>query len=385
MHCRHRLAALAHPSRDTSCVQVRLVSPEDVDAAFLDGWSRLAAHSEPNPFFEPQALLPAARYLPGGEDVALLVAEQDGELAFLAPVRRQRRFQKVPVPTVATWAHDYCFLGTPLAAADPAVAATAVDQVVVACRRGGWWLGLPVLGTDGGVAEALRGHRAVTLTEWQRPVVHRRMTAGYVDGRISGRHRKNLRRQQRNLAEYLGEEVRLVDAAADGELDYAIDELLRVEASGWKGRAGTAMAGIRGHAEFFRAMCRGFAETHQLEVWLYGSRGRVVAAQCNIRSGGTVFHFKIAYDESLRRFSPGTILDLAMIETFHADDRLSMIDSCVAPGPSLSEKAYPDRRPLGDLVVPIGGRAAAAAATAARSALRLWRSRPQRQPASVGA
>ena len=366
-------------------MQVRLVPTADVDAGFVDGWHRLAARSEPNPFFEPQAVLPAARHLSGGDDVALLVAEHGGEMSFLAPVRRQRRFQRVPVPTVATWAHDYCFLGTPLATADPSEAAAAVGHVAAACRRDGWWLGLSVLGTEGCVAESLRRHRAVTLREWDRAVVHRRAVADYVDARISGRHRKNLRRQQRNLAEHLGEEVRLVDSAARGELDHAIDELLRIEASGWKGRAGTAMAGIAGHAEFFRAMCRSFAETGQLEVWLYGSRDRVVAAQCNIRSGGTVFHFKIAYDESFRRFSPGTILDLAMVDTFHADERLSMIDSCVAPGPSLSDKAYPDRRRLADLVLPVGGPAAAAAATATRTALRVWRSRPRRSPASAGA
>src|SRR3712207_7988263 len=54
------------------------------------------------------------------------------------------------------------------------------------------------------------------------------------------------------------------------------------------------------------------------------SNGHVAAARLNLRAGDELFCFKIAHDETLRKFSPGMQVELAMIEHFHADpDRKS--------------------------------------------------------------
>jgi CelD/BcsL family acetyltransferase involved in cellulose biosynthesis len=356
-------------------VQARVVPVGDVGEAFVQSWQHLAARSEPNPFFEPSVVLPAARHLAGGSDVAFLVVQRGDDMSFLAPIRRLRRYRRAPVPTVAAWVHDYCFLGTPLVAGD---VADVVEQALARCADDGRWVALPTVALDGEFAAGLARRRPVSLSQWERPVVRRRDVDDYLQGRISGRHLKNLRRLQRKLSQHLGEELRLVDTAAGDDLDHGVDELLRIEATGWKGRAGTAMAARPADAAFFREMCRELAGTGQLELWLWGPPRRAVAALCTLKSGGTVFHFKIAYDDELRSYSPGSYLDVSMVGTFHADTRLSALDSCAAPGPSMSDQLYPDRRRLGDVIVPVGGRVAAAAATASRSAAALWRARPRR-------
>ena len=78
-----------------------------------------------------------------------------------------------------------------------------------------------------------------------------------------------------------------------------------------------------------------------------------------------MFHWKVSYDESLARWSPGLQLELAMVDEFHRDTRLRCIDSCTDPGTNVSEQLYPDRRPIGFIVVPLRGglRGSAVAAT----------------------
>src|SRR2546430_598242 len=87
----------------------------------LDAWDALVAHAaEPNPFYEPQALLSAWRHLaPDGLFVVLVWAQhplpgQPPYLAGLFPLVRQPRFKGVPLPVLGTWKHLYSYLGTPL-------------------------------------------------------------------------------------------------------------------------------------------------------------------------------------------------------------------------------------------------------------------------------
>jgi CelD/BcsL family acetyltransferase involved in cellulose biosynthesis len=71
-----------------------------------------------------------------------------------------------------------------------------------------------------------------------------------------------------------------------------------------------------------------------------------------VLGGDTVFHFKIAYDEELARFSPGMQLEVEMVEQFHRDARLRRIDSCVDPDNHVSAQLYPDREVLATMTVP---------------------------------
>src|SRR5207302_3481538 len=63
--------------------------------------------------------------------------------------------------------------------------------------------------------------------------------AGYADAAIGPKKRKELRRQRRRLGD-IGA-VRCAQSAA-GDIPAALQDFLALEASGWKGRAGTAVA-----------------------------------------------------------------------------------------------------------------------------------------------
>lgn len=354
------------PGRATGVV-ARVVALRDVGDRLVEQWRELAASAvEPNPFFEPGFVLPAARLLPDGPDAALLTAESSGELLFAVPLVRERGFRRVPIPSVRVWLHPYAFLGTPLVSQHARPDALSAALRVLRDLPGARWLVWEQLPRTGPVATLLGqalaacGVRATTFEPYERAVLHRRSSNDYLDRAISGRHLKNLRRQRRNLEAADGSEVQLLDVAAGayddpGPLESGTAEFLRMEAAGWKGRDGGAMAGSPSDAELFREVCRAFAADSRLQLWVWGTAGRPAAAQCNLMAGSTVFHFKIAYDEDYARYSPGLQLELAMVETFHADARLTMIDSCTAPGTRVSEQLYPDRLPVRTLLLPLSG------------------------------
>jgi CelD/BcsL family acetyltransferase involved in cellulose biosynthesis len=343
-----------------SNLRAGLVALSDADDLLIGRWQELAAAAfDPNPFAHPDFALPAARTLPDGADAALLHVEDGAEMVLALPVVRRRRYRRLPVRTLATWRHPYCFLGSPLTSA--ADATESWDHALRHVRRAGdaELLALELLPAEipglasVEVAAAQRGIKVSTFERHARPMIHRRAEPTYFDASMSSKHRKNLRRQRRHLDALLEGKLERVDWGPQDLARPAAAELfLRLEEAGWKGRTGTAIACSAADAAFFRLMVERFGEKALLQLWFLEASGTPVAAQCNLISGDTVFHFKIAYDEDLAQYSPGVLLELEMIQEFHEDVRLNHIDSCAAPG-SMYESLYPDSRALTGALVPL--------------------------------
>jgi CelD/BcsL family acetyltransferase involved in cellulose biosynthesis len=354
----------------TSAV-ARILPVRQVDDQLRARWSELASIAiEPNPFFEPETVLPAARLLPGGERTQLLIVESRQELLFVMPVVSTSGFRRVPVPAVASWHHDHSFLGTPLVAPDAVEHSWSAALHHLRAVRAAPWMVLPLLPKAGPVVEGLtaavigRRLRVTSFDPHRRAVVHRRAAPTYLDQTIGARRLKNLRRLRRRLGERLAADVVTVNQAAAGRLHTARETFLTIEASGWKGRTGGALACRTGDEAFFRELCEGFADAGRLQLWTLGSVEHAVAASCNLLARDAVFHFKIAYDEDFAHFSPGVQLELDMIHAFHEDARLQFLDSCTAPGHNVSDDLYPDTRSLQTLLIPLYGPRGLAAARA---------------------
>jgi len=351
-----------------------------VDADLRGDWSRLAGEAvEPNPFFEPEFLLPAARLLRGGDQVRLLIVRRAGELVLVMPVRPDRH-RRVPLPAWSTWRHPYRHLGTPLVNpagldAGPAAALAALAE------RGARWLALEQMQLGRPVATAFRTASAARGARWveydvhARPVVLARPAFSYLDDTLSVRSAKTLRRLRRNLARDVGEPLRTEDAAVNAPpatVESELESFLRLEAAGWKGRAGTALSSVPAHADFFREACAGFARASRLELWRLTAGSTVAARQCHVVAGDTVFHLRTSFDEAYARYSPGVQLEMDVLHAFHEDPKLRRLDSCTEPEPTLSERLYPDTAPIAVVLVgltPIGRLATRVTPFAARA----WR------------
>jgi CelD/BcsL family acetyltransferase involved in cellulose biosynthesis len=319
-------------------------------------WRALADRAiEGNPFFRPEFVLaaPLARPSP----IELLVVRDQGEWLACLPVSRAPRWRHVVLPCLGPWLEPYALLGQPLLDRDHAGTAAQALAGLLRRERRAAALVLDRVDPDGPatryVLEAVErgGTTPIVYREYERAQLYRRPRNTYLEEAVSKSGRDRIRRKARQLGRELGGDVTLVDRADDPD---AWDEFLTLEASGWKGELGTALGSRAGDAEFFRSVCSGMAATGHLQVLSLEVGGKTVAMQCNLVERDRAYAFKVAYDETFAKLSPGVALHLEIMELFHDEMTVVGYDSCAAPDSALFNRIWPDRRHIQLLVVPTG-------------------------------
>jgi CelD/BcsL family acetyltransferase involved in cellulose biosynthesis len=349
----------------TGAPALRTVRFADLDARDLAAWSELAARAvERNPFFEPEAVVPAAALY---GDVELGLIESGGELVGALPLRRTRRWRRVPASSLATWLHPDSYLGSPLLA--PEAPRDAIGALLD--QAGAGLVAFEWIATGGPVEAAVRAAAAdrgltpILYESFERASLERRPEPTYLSETLSKHRARELRRHRRQLAEQLGGPVEVQDRAGDRD---AVEAYLRAEAAGWKAREGTHFARSPEYADFFRAVCDRFFRAGRLQLLVLSCGGTDIAWKVNFVSGDAVFCFKIAYDPAFSRYSPGVQLELDFVDLFHGTPS-TWCDSCAAPDNAMINRLWPDRRSLATLLVPTGGRRGAAARQSVRTVM----------------
>ena len=332
-------------------ITVGKLSREDEQA-----WRALAARAmEPNPFFEPDCVIPAATHQTFGAEIKLVVAERDGLFLACLPVRHIRRW-KFPYPMVTSQVRRMGYLGTPLVDPEGGVeAVVALLRALVGLRRTATARLLVIDGMNGAgpVATLLREALAAlklpmrVFESYDRGLLARRDEPTY-DKVHSSKARYNIRRQHRLLQSELGCETVVVDRADDPT---AIQDYIDLEASGYKGRTGVAMTTVPGEPEYFSEMCKRFAEAGRLHVLALEADGRTLAMAVWIRGGEGMFLPKISFDEKYSKFGPGVLLQMDAIRYFHSQTDAMWIDTCTSPDNQLLLRLYPDRRRIESLFI----------------------------------
>lgn len=126
--------------------------------------------------------------------------------------------------------------------------------------------------------------------------------------KLSRNFRRNLRKAQKKLDAM--PDVEFVSAREGDELQGTFAAFLRVEASGWKGAAGSGTA-IALHPEkeaFYRGLMERFGSVGQCEINLLRVGPEFVAAEFCLVVRGTYYLLKIGYDERHASFAPGNLL-----------------------------------------------------------------------------
>ena len=313
------------------------LSASAVGVAEVEAWRDLCDDAaEPNPFYAPEFVLPAWSTL-SLRGCGLRVVLDGREWIACLPIQARR----AAGAAIIGLTHGYSFLSTPLVRRGCVEA--GVRGLVARRRRGpAPAVSLTRAGGDGPVAGALA---AVVAEAGLAPVWERRAeraAARPLRGGPAPRHR-DLERRRRRMQEALDGPVTVEDRSASAA---AVGEFLALEAAGWKGREGTALAGRPGDRAFFVAMSAGFAERGLLRLWTLTAAGRTAAMACELRAGDAVFGFKTCHDETLRRYSPGTQLLSDLVDRFRSDDRLTLYDSCSDPDAKGINDLYGGRREI---------------------------------------
>jgi CelD/BcsL family acetyltransferase involved in cellulose biosynthesis len=127
--------------------------------------------------------------------------------------------------------------------------------------------------------------------------------------RFNSGRRSDFRRAARK-AGALGEVSFEILSPSPDQFDSLFDEAIAVEVRSWKREAGTALAVKRPQELFFRDYFRSACEKGEFRISFMRIGGQAVAMQMAVESLGRYWLFKIGFDESFGKCSPGTLLML---------------------------------------------------------------------------
>jgi len=328
-------------------------------------WDRLAAGaSEPNVFAEPWFMLASARHLlPAGPIWLMSVWRGEGEasrLLGLLPVRIEPGYGRSPVPHVENWLHDHSFLGTPLVNPnDERAFWTAILEALDDAPWARGFLHITKLVEGGpvhlGLVEAARklGRPCDIVHRAERALLASRLSPqAYYESSFRKKKRKELKRLSARLAE-LGALAFSVLQQPE-EVRGWCDDFLALEASGWKGRSGSALALDPAKEAFFREIFREAFGAGKLEAVRLTLDGRPIAMLISFLAPPGAFSFKMAIDEEHARFSPGVLLQIENLRMLDRGD-IAWTDSCAVENHPMINSLWRERRSIVRVTVPLSG------------------------------
>lgn len=316
---------------------------------------------EPNVFFDPRFFVPAMPRL-DDRSVRLMVLRDEGEarsrLRLLMPYTIERTSPVRGVQTIRAWVHPFGRLGTlPLDGDDPDETLASFFEMLAAPEAGlPDVLVLPETRTDGPFAAALRrvteaaGLPMATVDAFERAGLVKFDTADYLAmPPTSSRRRREFNRQRRLLQAHGPVGFRVAREAESVRL--ALEDFLTIEASGWKGKARSAMVLDRYRAAFAREAVNALAEDGRARVYTLLVGDRPIASLVALIQAGQAFAWKTAYDESFAKASPGQQLMAETTRALIADPAIKAADSCAMPDHFVMNRFFPERLPVATFVI----------------------------------
>ncbi len=159
------------------------------------------------------------------------------------------------------------------------------------------------------VLEAAFGRKAATAVRRRPslPVLHLTARSQEPEAILNSGRRSDLRRARR-LAREQGEVGFDYLAPSPGTAGELLSTALSVEAHGWKGRTGTALAQDPARLPFFVRYAAEQAQSGALRIAFLRIDGRPVAMQVAVERANRLWLLKIGYHESWAHCSPGRLL-----------------------------------------------------------------------------
>jgi CelD/BcsL family acetyltransferase involved in cellulose biosynthesis len=350
------IADMARPQRaHVMAGAVKATTPlRDVAPA---AWDELAAQTiEPNGYYLSPWALAVDAGARGRSHVDALCGFVSHRLVALLPMASAWRAYRLPLPIVVS-AESYGTLHTPLLARDDAtVAAQALCDNARA--RGARAIVLRHVPIDG---EALHTMRETLARAGLAPMVLHSYERACLDATgdaevllrdaLGAKKLKEVRRQRNRLGE-VGT-LSFTVARTPDEVARAIEIFLALEAGGWKGRRGTALAQHDGDVAFIRDAPRKLAARGQCEIAVLAAGETPIAAGIILKHHTRAFWFKLGIDERFAKLSPGVQLAIELTRYFCADASVKFVDSTAPADSPMINPIWRGRFTIGDVLVPL--------------------------------
>ncbi len=349
--------AAIHPASANDAAAARgCMSIEAVD---LCQWRALAQRAiEPNGYYLPGWELAVSATARGRTQAAALTAHDrtSKRLIGLMPAIPLWRALRIPLPALVS-AHPYGTLCSPLIDRD--MAADAAARLLQHARRSGAHaLVLRDVALDGAAMTALKeamardGLRPRVLSSYLRASLDATQDGETLLREALGAKKlKELRRLRHRLAEH--GTVTFEIARRLDEIRPALETFLALEASGWKGKRGTALIQHDGDAAFIRRAVPALASTAQCEVITLRAGATAIASGLVLRHQDRAFFFKLGIDERFAKYSPGVQLTLELTRHLCADPTIASADSTASADHPMINPIWRGRFAIGDVLIPL--------------------------------
>ncbi|UWU90433.1 GNAT family N-acetyltransferase [Bradyrhizobium sp. CB1015] len=351
----HQAAINPASARDVAMAR----APVPLAAVDTGQWRALAQRAiEPNGYYLPAWELAVSATARGRTDASALPAFDDSSarLIGLMPVVSLWRALKIPLPALVS-AHPYGTLCSPLLDRDAPLEAAA-RLLQQAREAGAHALVLTDLALEGAAMASLKH-------VLNRDGLEPRILSSYIrasldatqDGEtllrdaLGAKKLKELRRQRHRLEEH-GPVVFEIARSSD-QIGRALESFLQLEASGWKGKRGTALVQHAGDATFIRRAVPALAETAQCEIITLRAGATPIAAGIVLRHQDRAFFFKLGIDERFAKYSPGVQLTLDLTRHLCADPVIASADSTANADHPMINPIWRGRLAIGDVLIPL--------------------------------
>ncbi len=311
-----------------------------------------------NPFYEPWLLSAAMRAFPHPGILLVVIRDADGVAHAYFPLLQDSLAGGVGTARLQLWRHPYCYLCTPVIAQGhmQGVVAALLDWLAGGSAPARY-LDLHDVAADSAFAQTLAAELGQRRKLSQDRSTYERALLVITPGlsqNLPSKLKKEARRLERRLAAKGRVEFTRLQPGHDAS--GWIERFLALEASGWKGRAGTAMAATPQARAFFTHAALAAHQRGRLCMLALELDGVAVAIQCNFLAGTGGYAFKVAYDERHADASPGLQLEIhAMQQLARMHPRMQWIDSCAKPDHAMMNRLWPQRRPIARFIIAAGG------------------------------
>ncbi len=171
----------------------------------------------------------------------------------------------------------------------------------------------------------------------------------YLKEHIRPKKYKEYNRLLRRLAER--GTVQCAYHSAPHTIHAAFERLLTLEASGWKGKRGTAIAQSPSISSMMQALLAQVHSAGQVAIFELYCDAQLIASGIVLFSGTTGYFYKMAYDEAFSAYSPGVLLTLELTKHLHTIEGLERVDSCALPHHPLIDHIWKQRQELRHLII----------------------------------
>jgi len=299
-----------------------LIGGLEIIHSIEDQWRQLCEETNCEPFLTPEWIGTYIHAFEQQNEVVLVTSRVADRLTAVLPlVRKKGLFSGLPVVKLVGAANSHSVRFDILRAPGPEGDA-AIKAIWRLLKHAPNWhlLEFPMFPAEGPcqrlMSYAVRdGFRTRTLPVCESPYLRiKTKGCGQMDwlGETSRHFRHELRRFARVLEAQTGGPPRLV--RMDHPAPKMLHRFFALEASGWKGKEGSAIQCRQETLTFYEEVARFAAGAGQFCLHLLEAGGKVVAAAFSLETNDCYYAIKIAYDESFRRAGPGHLLINAILE-----------------------------------------------------------------------